>query len=71
MNRLLSLTPLLLALTPACVTPSSSASGGEGPEALLAADRAFAADADADRLEGWMRWFSADAARTELGGKFR
>ncbi|RMH04059.1 MAG: hypothetical protein D6702_04315 [Planctomycetota bacterium] len=65
----LSLFPLLL-LAAACTAPRpihwDGPAGDRIAAELLAADRAFAAEVAADGLDGWMRWFAADAARPDL-----
>ncbi|MBL7008060.1 MAG: hypothetical protein ISR76_03620 [Planctomycetes bacterium] len=69
MTKTLALLLPLLACA-ACAGPRSIAwDGPDGETAaaeLMAADRAFAADAAADGLDGWMRWFAEDAARLDL-----
>jgi len=62
--------PLLLALamvSPGC-GPRDRPDGAAGEAELFAADRAFAAATAERGLDGWMDWFSEDAARVELHG---
>lgn len=47
---------------------SSPASDAEGTDALLAADRAFCADTQARRIEGWVAAF--DESGSQVGDRF-
>ncbi len=64
MNRVLLVAALTLA---GCSARPPVAAPGDAREALLAADRAFAAATGARGLDGWMEFYTADAVRLQMG----
>jgi ketosteroid isomerase-like protein len=52
-----------------CSAPEPAVNIGDARAALIAADRAFAAAAAEDGLDGWMRYFAPDAVRLTLGAE--
>lgn len=68
MRRLMIIVPLVLA---ACGRPPASdhpVDANAARQELLAADRAFAAATDSNRLDGWLRFYADDAVRLRMAG---
>lgn len=69
MIRALATIVLMSLVVGGCAPSAEEALPTATVDGLLEADRTFARDTGERGLDGWMSWFSADAARLEPGGK--
>jgi ketosteroid isomerase-like protein len=61
---------LMLLLLAACSPRLAPGDSAGARSALMAADRAFAAETAARGLDGWMDYYAADAVRLTMAGTF-